>query len=252
MEKEDFEIWEISPIEYTRSLVLVGYPGVGLAGAVAADYVVNSLGMKRVAAVYSKHLPPVAVVKEGAPTSPITIYASEEKCGPQGECDRLLVVSSMVPLAPEIVHPLGEALLDWCEATNSDVMVTMEGWATKEKTPDGTLYGVGTTDRARGMLSTFRLRPLDQGTVSGLAGHLLYLGERHGKDVVCLLVEAAKDYPDARAAASLVTLLQKMLPRLDIKPQPLLKAAEEIEKQMRESLARSETPRRPEDLSMYR
>ncbi|MFQ5872010.1 MAG: proteasome assembly chaperone family protein [Candidatus Geothermarchaeales archaeon] len=225
---------------------------MGLAGGIAANYIVNSLGMKRVAAVYSRHLPPVAVVKEGVPTSPVTIYSSEEKCGSKGECDQLLAVSSMVPLEPEVIHSLGEALLDWCEAKSADIVVTMEGWATEEKTPDGTLYGVGTTDRVRGMLHTFGLEQLDQGTVTGLGGHLLYLGERLGKDILCLLVEAAKDYPDARAAASLVTLLQKMLPRLDIKPEPLLKEAQEIEKQMKESLAKSEAPRRPEGLSMYR
>ena len=50
---------------------------------------------------------------------------------------------------------------------------------------------------------------------------------------MALLVEADPSYPDARAAAKLIELLDKLLPNIKLDTEPLIEEAERIEKQIK-------------------
>ena len=66
-------------------------------------------------------------------------------------------------------------------------------------------------------------------------------GRKRGTDVIALLAEAHPDYPDARAAARIVEILNEMMGEVKIDPQPLYQEAEKIEKniaQLREQAAK--------------
>ena len=49
----------------------------------------------------------------------------------------------------------------------------------------------------------------------------------------CLFAEVLNQYPDPRAAASVVDILNRMLD-IEVNPEPLLKEAEEIESRLKE------------------
>jgi uncharacterized protein len=68
---------------------------------------------------------------------------------------------------------------------------------------------------------------------------LLYEGARLKRDIICLLAEAHASYPDSRAAGMLLEKLDKMLPEIDIDPEPLYKDADEIEKKLRAFMEQS-------------
>lgn len=62
------------------------------------------------------------------------------------------------------------------------------------------------------------------------------------------------EYPDTRAAARILEVVNKMLPEIEIDPEPLYKEAEMIEQQLKKFLKESE-PRKqpmPESRVMYR
>ncbi len=52
---------EFGKTRYSNPLVIGGFVGAGLAGLVAASYIVEQLGLHQVAHVRSQHIPPVAV-----------------------------------------------------------------------------------------------------------------------------------------------------------------------------------------------
>jgi len=94
------------------------------------------------------------------------------------------------------------------------------------------VYGVGSTSYAHGFLKKFSVIPFLNGAITGVSGVLLNEGKKRNRDVVCLLAEAQQNYPDARAAASIVDVIDKIIFDIDIDPEPLFAEAEIIESQI--------------------
>ena len=80
------------------------------------------------------------------------------------------------------------------------------------------------------------------------AGLLLYKGNMKDSNVNCLLAEAHPEYPDSRSAAEVLKILDKLVPMIEMDPEPLLKEAEEIEEKVKKSMAQIK-PMPPAELS---
>jgi len=52
-------------------------------------------------------------------------------------------------------------------------------------------------------------------------------------DVVTILAEAHSNYPDARAAAKVIEIIDKLVLNIDLSAEPLYREAEEIERQIK-------------------
>jgi len=63
---------EVSP----GAVMLFGFPDVGLVGVIAASHMISELGLTEVAYLDSKLLPPLIVLHEGLPHSPIRIFGN--------------------------------------------------------------------------------------------------------------------------------------------------------------------------------
>jgi len=83
---------------------------------------------------------------------------------------------------------------------------------------------------------------------------LLNEGRRRDFDVITLLSEAHPDYPDARAAARVIEVIDKLLLHTELDARPLYEEAERIEMQLKtiqhqaDAVKKPGTPVRP---SMY-
>jgi len=56
--------------------MLFGFPDVGLVGVIAASHLISELKLAEVAYLDSKLLPPLIVLHEGLPHSPIRIFGN--------------------------------------------------------------------------------------------------------------------------------------------------------------------------------
>ncbi|MCK4443574.1 MAG: proteasome assembly chaperone family protein, partial [Thermoplasmata archaeon] len=224
-------------------------------GTIAAHHLMTSMKLEHIGSVYSKYFQPTAVIHNYVPTPPVNIFAGEEQCGPEGTCDQIIVVESQFLPPPSILKPLGDALIEWSEKKKITLTTVLEGMVSMNPDDDIHVYGVGSTKDARKILKKFDVEQLEQGMVSGISGVMLYEGERLGKDVICLLAETHIDYPDARAAAEILSSLNHLIPQMEIDPEPLMKQAEEIENKIKESIKKA-TPQKTEEpqvpFPMYR
>jgi len=236
---EDIIIHERKKMDLENGMLVVGFPTIGLVGTIAAHHLMSSMKLEHIGSIYSKHFQPTAVIHDYIPTSSVNIFAGEEKCGPEGACDQIIVVESEFLPPPSTLKALGDTLIEWSDEKRITLTTVLEGMI--KPTPDEVLdvFGVGSTDHARGILEKYEIQQLEQGMVSGISGVMLYEGERLGKDVVCLLAETHIDYPDARAAAEILNTLNHLIPQMEIDPEPLLRQAEEIENKIRESIKKA-------------
>ena len=147
-----------------------------------------------------------------------------------------------------ITLPIAESLLEWSKEMDfqGGILIDafarkgLEGNSTKDEpmieyddTPDVDVLGIGATDKMLAKLDEMEVTHLEQGVLSGMNAVLLGEGRRRGLDIMALLVEADPRYPDARAAAKLIELLDKLLPNIKLDTEPLIEEAERIEKQIK-------------------
>ncbi|UCD92914.1 MAG: proteasome assembly chaperone family protein [Methanobacteriota archaeon] len=234
--EDDILIHERKEMDLENGMLVIGFPTIGLVGPIAAHHLVSSMELTHIGSIYSKYFQPTAVIHNFIPTSPVNIFAGEEECGPEGACDQIIVVESEFLPPPDLLKPLGNALMEWSEKKKISLTTVLEGMLKPVADEKLDIFGVGSTEQARSVLKKFDVPQLEAGMVSGISGVMLYEGERLNKDVICLLAETHVDYPDARAAAELLNSLNHLVPQMEIDPEPLLKQAEEIEAKIKESI----------------
>ncbi len=118
------------------------------------------------------------------------------------------------------------------------------------------LYGIGSTKKARKLLEDQEVSAFEEGVITGVAGVLLNEGKRRDFGVISLLAEARPDYPDARAAARVIEVLDALLLNIKIDAKPLYAEAERIEAQLKtihkQTAPEKQTARSMPSPSMYR
>jgi uncharacterized protein len=238
---------EIEPFDCSCAMVVVSFPTMGLVGTLAAGFMVRQLKLKRIGTFSSDRYMPTAVINEGIPSPPVRMFGTKRDCAPDELCNEIIVIMSELPLPVDMIKPTTDAILNWCESKNINMIVTLEG-ANSQFLPEQEpkIYGVGTTQKAKDLISKHEIEHLLEGMVGGVSGALLYEGEAAKKDVVCLLAEANAQLPGAMGAAKIVEIIGKMLPEIKIDPEPLFEEAKELEDQIRKALAASQ-PINPEE-----
>ncbi len=221
-------------MDLSAAMFVVGFPGIGLVGSIATNFLVSALELERIASVLSREFPPMGVLKDGRVSSPVRIHAAPMVCGVDEECDQLAAVMSEVTPKAGVLYDVSEALVSWCLDKKVQEIVVLEGFVKPEGAKDTNIYGAANSDAALERLTKLNVKPLGEGILTGLSGLMSYLGEAEGLDVTCLLAETVKDYPDARSAAKLLEVLDPFVPQIKIDPKPLLQRAKAIETHLKD------------------
>ena len=215
--------------------MVIGFPTHGLVGSVAASYLVHTLDMSPIAYMVSEEFPPTVVMEEGLVSAPVRFYASKTVCGPDRKCDQLVVTISDIQPPLPLLNELGRTLLDWAEAKGIQLVVAVEGQPI-ERDIRGDARIVAMANRAAAPLLERYSLPAASGVVTGFAGGLLLPAIARPTPVLCLIAQAHKDYPDARAAAKIIETINPLVPLLLLNTRPLREKARQIEAQVRQNL----------------
>ena len=229
---EQFKILIEKEVPIDEMTLITGFPGVGLASTIAANFIIDSLKMERVGYMISEKLPPAAVVQEGVPLYPVRIYRH----------DFLLVLLSDFAIPIQLSTIMSDTILNWNGSTKKfKAIISLEALLAEptEEQKEIKILGVGSTDSARAWLKKSAIETFDHGWITGVSGLLLSEGNRLGRDVACLLTEANAMYPDARSAAKLVETVDKLLPEIQIDLKPLYEQAEKIEENIKSQMEKA-------------
>ena len=203
------------------AVVLEGSPELGLIGNILGWLLVEELEMKQIGYIDSKEFPPLAVLYKGIAIHPFRIYSSE---------GIVLFLSDFI-IPPTVSYDMSNAIVDWMEKNNSKELITFNSMVVMEKSDS--VAAAANSEDALKRLGDLKLPILPFGNVNGLSGSLLTRTATKDIPASCLFAEVLNQYPDPRAAASLVNVLNKML-NIKVNAEPLLKEAEEIEERLKE------------------
>jgi uncharacterized protein len=236
---DDIAIHMYEDIDLSNSLLIDGFPTVGLVSTIVSAFIIDTLKLRRVGAITSRFFPAAAIIQNGVPSPPLRIYAGPKLCGPENECDQVVVLNSEVRIPDEIQLPLAQKILAWAGEKGVKMLLSVEGTPMPDDAePEEKMgiFGAGSTGRSREIAARYKLEPMDMGIITGVTGHLLYLANMEQRDAICMLAPAHAQFPDARAAANMIEVIDEMLSVIEIDTAPLLEQATKIEKEIQGSL----------------
>ncbi len=240
------EIVKIKEKDIQGAYVIDGFPSVGLVGSIVANYLVAFLKLEQIAVVESMSFPAVSLVRGGVPHSPVRVYAGE-----RGEDKIVVFVSEFQPPA-NLIKPLAAAIMDWVRDHQCKMIISPEGAIVQAEpgqadqmgggpgsTVGSKVWGIGSTKRAMELLKENDIPVFENGVIVGLASVLLNEGVNRDIDVIILLSEAHAEYPDARAAATVTSAIDKILLHTDLDTKPLIDEAAVIEEGLKDVYKRA-------------
>jgi predicted ATP-grasp superfamily ATP-dependent carboligase len=225
------------------AVILSCFPSAGLAAIVAAHYMVQALNLPRVGTFDSDDALPLAIVQSGRVHPPVRVYGRPD----------LAIVLSEFPASPAGAGALANAILDGGERLGARFVLAVEGVVPQppgeeeEGEAPGApaeemVWSIGAKEGGElaGQFRAAGARPLTDGIIGGVTGALLVRGQSRRVPVGALLVSARRTegYPDHRAGAALIEVIDRMLPTVAIDTGPLRSQAELIEKALRAAMKR--------------
>ena len=223
--------------------ILMGFPGSGLVGTIALQYLVEQLEFQQIGSMNSRYFPPLAMMSKGLINDPVRVYAK------QTDAYSLTAIVADIPIAPLICYEISTAIMEWLEPFKPKEVLTIAGIVTNE--PEKRVFGVATTQDALKRIEEHTL-VLPIGSISGIASSILTECKSRNIPAVGLLGETI-NAPDPRASAATIEVLNKIY-NLALDIQPLIEQAVEIEQTMgklAEEVQQSSETTPKKDLPMY-
>ncbi len=209
--------------------VVVGFPGVGLAGYIASDSIISQCKMEEIGYVDVETTPPVSVVIDATPKHPIRVFM----------CDGLVLIKSEVPVMPDIAAKLGDTIVHWARENNAEKIILLDAISSPGRTESANetkVWGISTTQKFNDAFKGSEVAPMEKGMIIGLASEILVDSKDENIDCLGLFAESNVEIPDPRAAASLVHKFGDVVHRkFDTKD--LIEKATEIENAFRDQMA---------------
>ncbi|HVL48003.1 MAG TPA: PAC2 family protein [Candidatus Thermoplasmatota archaeon] len=225
--ERDLTVHEFQEVDLRGATIIDGFPSVGLVSTITANYLIDVLELEQIGIMDSKWFPTVSIVRNGVPLYPVRIYAGKGVC---------VFISEFQP-APKLIRPIAEAIMQFALAKGAKTVISPEGLVIDsegEKAEDEVgVYALGSTEETRAMLQKHGLEQFGNGIITGVSGVLLNLGKKEGFNAISILAEANPNYPDARAAAKVIEVINGLLDQVDIDVKPLYSEAENIERTLR-------------------
>ncbi|MFT7615899.1 MAG: hypothetical protein ACI8Y7_000726 [Candidatus Woesearchaeota archaeon] len=201
-----------------KPIIVEGFPGVGLIGTIATEYLIEHLECEQIGSIFSDNIQPMIAMHKGKIVDPIGIFFSEKF--------NLVIVhvsSNMAKMEWEIA----DALLQLAKVLDAWEIVCVEGVFDQEHSESKLLYYSNATHCHEKLKDTYE--PLQEGLVMGVTGCLLLKAKQ--SHCSALFASTHSIMPDSIAASKVIEALDLYL-GLGVDTKPLLKSAQEFEKKL--------------------
>jgi uncharacterized protein len=211
--------------------MLFGFPDVGLVGVIAAEHLVSELKLVEVAYVDSGLLPPLIVLHDGLPHSPIRVFGN----------DKVLLAVSETPLPVELIYPVIEALINWGKSKKVRMMISLSGIPVQDRQDLKALkvFAAGSTPAMLKMAQDRGIEVLSEGYMVGPQAVILQKCAKLGLPALTLMAQCFFNYPDPEAGAEVLKGLA-MVMGIKVDVAKLLEKGEEIRLKARDVMQRTQ------------
>jgi len=213
-------------------VMIFGFPDVGLVGVIAASHLISELkDMKEVAYMDSKLLPPLIVLHEGLPHSPIRIFGNH----------RVLLAVSETAVPADALYAIMYALIDWGKRKDVKMMISLSGIPVQNRQDIKELkvFAAASSHETLRMLQNKGIPILREGYMVGPQAIMLQRCAQLGLPAFTLLAQCFLNYPDPEAAAEVLKQLMNIV-EIKVDVSKLLEKGEEIRLRARDVMRRTQ------------
>jgi uncharacterized protein (TIGR00162 family) len=197
-------------------ILIEGLPGVGNIGRVAVGYLIEELGAKKFAQLYSEHFFPFVMLHDNFQVHLLKNEFYYWKAKKPGQRDLILLVGDCQSLSTHGHYEIIEKVLDFVEKYGVKEMFTIGGLATGEMEDHPKIFGAVSDKELTKKYTKFGIdfsAGEKVGYIVGASGLFLGLGKERGMKGVCMLGETS-GFPivtDPKAAEVILDSLTKIL-----------------------------------------
>jgi uncharacterized protein len=220
-------IVEKKPAELKGYTLVEGFPGMGLVGTIAVNYLVEKLGFESYGYIESDFFLPIVRVHHGVPRHPSVIYINNKH--------KLLVLASEQIIPKSAAQPLARTIVEWARKRGIKRIISLEGIHTPKKGKADIVYGIACSEKAKKELLKYGVKLVDEGITSGVTSMILLELTKYNDVIGYSLLGNVVVLEDYRAAAICLNKLATIL-NLKIDTKPLLKEAKHLESMLLKQL----------------
>ncbi|MEM2111094.1 MAG: PAC2 family protein [Candidatus Bathyarchaeia archaeon] len=214
------------------AIMLQGLPDVGLVGVIAVSHIISKLELTELAYLDSELLPPVAVLHDGLPYSPVRVFGSNE----------LVTLISEVAISAEVLQPIMRDLVDWFQSKEMKMIISLGGipMPNRQDITEPKVFGLASNRTLLGMLKEKGIKIMEEGFIVGPHALLMRYCTKSNVPAISLLSQAFYNYPDPEAAAAVINELNKIV-NVQVDVSELLEKGEEIRLRLRDMMRRTQS-----------
>ncbi|HYB07305.1 MAG TPA: proteasome assembly chaperone family protein [Nitrososphaerales archaeon] len=211
----------------TNPVLVCGLPGSGYVGKLAADHLIRSFELTKVAEYDSATFPPQVSVKEDGTAEPPRgeLYFAQTK----GEKGLFVFTADAQPTTSEGEYELSDAVVKFVKKCGVKKVYTLAAYITGSFSNTPKVFGTGTSKEMIVSLEEKGATLMKDGGISGMNGLLIGIAALRGLEGACLLGETSGYVVDAGASKAVLELLSKVVD-LPIDTSKLEEKAEETKK----------------------
>lgn len=214
----------IMKIELTEKpknpIIIEGFPGFGLVGTIATEFLIKHLNAKKIGKIWSEELLPIAAVHESKIIEPLGIFYDRK---------HNLVIIHALSAVRGLEWKISTSILELADTLKAKEIISLEAIGTEEQNGMRAFYFT-TQDNKKKLFESYGLQQLKEGMIMGVTGALLL---KKTDIVSAFFIESHVGLGDSKAAAKVIEILDKYL-GLKVDFKPLLKAAEQFESKLKE------------------
>jgi len=192
-------------------VLIVGLPGIGLVGKMAADHMIKELKAERIADLYSPHFPHQVLMRKKGTLRMLRNRFYVWRNLRRGQ-DLVILVGDVQAITSEAQYEVCGRVLDFFGKLGGKMIYTLGGYGVGKVVEKPRVFGSVTHEEL--------IEPLKKhgvvfgetnGSIIGAAGLLLGIGKLRGMKGACLMGETHGGYVDAKCAQSVLSVLGSIL-----------------------------------------
>lgn len=226
----DVEIHRTVDLKRLRKpTVIMGFPGTGLVGSVAASQIVESLQMDFGGYISSSEFAPLAAIHDYKPMPAARIHYSEKQ-------NMIVIISEMtIPVGSS--QDVADKIYDFAKSVGAATIISLGGISLQDE-KKGVFVVSSDAAIVKDIIAKKIAKPIKEGATTGVTGILLAKGALDSFPVTTILAESSEEYLDPRAATNVLKVLARIT-GVQVNTAKLEKEAEEFSKDIKESVLKS-------------
>ena len=226
----DVEIHRTADMKKLRKPTLImGFPGTGLVGSVAASQIVEALGLDFGGYITSSEFAPLAAIHDYKPMPAARIHYSDKH-------NMVVVISEMtIPVGSS--QDVADRIYEFAKSVNAASIISLGGISLQDE-KKGVFVVSSDPSVVKDIIAKKIAKPIKEGATTGVTGILLAKGTLDSYPVTTILAESSEEYLDPKAASNVIKVLTKMT-GIQVSTARLEKEAEEFSKDIKEAVLKS-------------